>query len=99
MNVDIGSQVGGFFVFQNFGDFMVRVVDAAIIMGGILVFFYLILGGFEYLTSGGDKAKTEEAQKKITSAIVGLGILVTAYVIYKIVLQFFGLTEFIQLPG
>lgn len=97
MTSDIGSQAEGFFKIKNLGDFMIQVIDMAIIVGAIAVFFYLILGGINWLTSGGDKAKVEEAQKKITGAVVGLAILATTYIAYKIILQFFGLQDLINL--
>lgn len=52
-----------------------------VIVGGLGFLIYLIWGGIEYLTSGGDKGKITEAQGKITSAIVGIGILVATYAI------------------
>ncbi len=99
MQSDIGSQTQGFFKFQSIGDFLVQMVDVFIIFGAIAVFFYFFLGGIEWLTSGGDKVKVETAQKKITGAVVGLAILSVTYVLYKIILRFFGLEEAIQLPG
>jgi NADH:ubiquinone oxidoreductase subunit 6 (subunit J) len=99
MQSDIGSQAEGFFVFKSIGDFMVQMVDVFIIVGAIATFFFLLWGGISWLTSGGDKAKTEEAQKRITGAVIGLAILMAVYVIYKIILQFFGLSDAIRLPG
>ncbi len=56
----------------------------------VLVFAYLVLGGIQYITSGGEKAKTEAARNKIVSAIVGLIIVASSYAILTIILNFIG---------
>ena len=47
----------------------------ASIAAALAAFFYLILGGFQWITSGGDKAGTEAAREKITAAFIGLAIV------------------------
>src|SRR5579872_5086824 len=47
-------------------------------IGGLAVFMYLILGGFNWLTAGGDKSKIEAARSMITNAIIGITILAAA---------------------
>lgn len=70
------------------------VANIAIVLAAILVFFFLILGGIEWITSGGDKVKTENAQKRITSAVLGLAIVVAAWAIMKVIDAFFGIGLF-----
>ena len=60
------------------------------VIAALLVFLYLILGGIEWITSGGDKSKTETARNKITSAVIGLIILAASYAILLIILNFLG---------
>jgi hypothetical protein len=43
-----------------------------LIGAGIAALFYLILGGLQWITSGGDKAGVEAAREKITAAMIGL---------------------------
>ncbi|MBU0978699.1 MAG: hypothetical protein ABIJ03_01810 [Patescibacteria group bacterium] len=62
-------------------------------IAALLVFLYLILGGIQWITSGGDKGKTEEARNKITSAVIGLIVLAAAYAVLQIMLGFLGLTS------
>ena len=62
----------------------------AIIFAIIFVFAMLILGGYGWLTAGGDKAKVEEARGRITNAIIGLAIIASAWAIVTIVANFFG---------
>jgi TRAP-type C4-dicarboxylate transport system permease small subunit len=59
---------------------------------GLLVFIYLIWGGIEWLTAGGDKSKTESARQKITNAIIGLAIVASAFAISVVLQNFFGIS-------
>lgn len=74
--------------FGNLISFILRVVLA---IGALLVFGYLVLGGIEYITSGGEKGKTEAARNKITAAIVGLIILAASWALLNLALTFLGL--------
>lgn len=60
------------------------------IIAAIIVFVYLIWGGIEWITSGGDKGKTEQARNKITAAVVGMIVLAAAYAILQLILAFLG---------
>jgi hypothetical protein len=74
---DIGSLINGALSF-------------IMVIAALLVFLYLILGGIEWITSGGDKGKTENARNKITAAVIGLIILAASYAILLIILNFLG---------
>jgi len=56
-----------------------------------LTFLYLLTGAVAWITSGGEKAKLEEARNKITNALVGLVIVAASYAVFALVGQFFGL--------
>ncbi len=65
-------------------------VSLAIILAAFLVFAFLVWGGIQWITSGGDKTKTEEARNRITSALVGLAIVAASWALVKIISYFFG---------
>jgi magnesium-transporting ATPase (P-type) len=50
----------------------------------LLVLFFLILGAFNWITSGGDKEKIKSARGTIIHALVGLAILALAFVIITV---------------
>ena len=54
---------------------------SVVTLGGVAFIIFLIWGGIEYLTAGGDKTRVETAQKMISNAIIGLAILVGSYAI------------------
>lgn len=75
---------------KNIGSLINGVLTFVMVIGALLVFLYLILGGIEWITSGGDKSKTEKARNKITAAVVGLVILAASYAILILILNFLG---------
>jgi len=72
------------------GSVLTSVLNLIMLVAAILVFLYLILGGIEWITSGGDKGKTEGARNKITAAIVGLIILAASYALLQLALSVLG---------
>src|SRR4030042_4313856 len=74
------------------GQLISALVGVLLIISALLAFFFLILGGIQWITSGGDKAGMEAARKKITHAIVGLIIVGAAWAIMPLVQTFLGIT-------
>lgn len=54
---------------------------SVVTLGGVAFLIFLIWGGIEWLTAGGDKGRVETAQKMISNAFIGLAILVGSYAI------------------
>lgn len=54
-------------------------------IAGFLAFFMLINGGFVWLTSAGNPSRIEEAKDLISSAILGLVIILASFLILQII--------------
>ena len=76
-------------------------VVAAIIVSGLAAFAFLVLGGFQYLTSGGDKIQAQGARDRITYAILGLAIVAAAVAVIQVIGVVFGINLIgtIKWPG
>ncbi len=71
----------------------------AVVLAVVFVFGMLIMGGYAWITAGGDKAKVEEARTRITNALIGLAIVASAFALIALVGNFFGVSiSNIQLP-
>ncbi|MFH0749888.1 MAG: hypothetical protein V1917_03165 [Candidatus Gottesmanbacteria bacterium] len=73
------------------GSLISNIVGLLFIFAFLLTLLYLIMGGIQWLTSGGEKAQLEQARNKITNALVGLVIVAAAYAIFTLVGQFLGI--------
>lgn len=69
------------------GDFVTTIVRFFIIVAGLFTLWQFLIGGFTYITSGGDKGKVQEAGNKITMSLIGLVVIAASFVIIAIISQ------------
>lgn len=86
------TQNGGLFRITDVGTLISAIVSVLLLIAALAAFLYLVLGGIQWITSGGDKAGMEAARNKITQAIVGLVIVAASYAIMLLVSQFLGIS-------
>jgi hypothetical protein len=86
----------------NFGTMLGAVLGFVFILAALAAFIYLIWGGVAWITSGGDKGKTEEARNRIQAAILGLFIVFATWAVFSIISQFLlgqNILEGIKIPS
>ncbi|HWA52309.1 MAG TPA: hypothetical protein VG895_04600 [Patescibacteria group bacterium] len=66
-------------------------ISLAFLAGAILFFFMLLIGGIQWVTSGGDKGAVEAARGRIAQALVGIVVLFSVFAIIKLIEGFFGI--------
>lgn len=62
-----------------------NLIQGVLALSGVALFVMLLVGGFNFLLSGGDQKKLEAAKGTLTGAIIGLVVIVAAYLIIKTV--------------
>ena len=67
-----------------------NVLNAVFGAVGIVLFIMLLLGGFKYITSGGDPKALESAKNTLTYAVFGLVLAACAYLFLVFVEYFTG---------
>ncbi len=73
------------------GHIISRILSFILPIAGIILLFVLIWGGFDYMTSGGDANKIKNAQAKITTGLIGFGLLIFSYLLTKLISVIFGI--------
>jgi len=74
-------------------------IRLVLVIAALLFFFMLVFGGIQWIVSGGDKAGSENARKKITNALIGLAIVFAAWAIVSLINALFGIDIFnLQVP-
>lgn len=81
----------------NFGELITGIIGFVIIIAFIVAFFFLLWGGFQWITSGGVPDAVESARNKITHSLIGLTLVVAAWAIMGFVSAIFDI-EFTTLP-
>lgn len=76
-----------------FGTLISAIVGVFLIIATLFTLLNLLLGGFGWITSGGDKAGLDAARSRIMNAIIGLIIVASSWVIFILLMQFLGITS------
>ena len=71
--------------------FVSTVINLMLGIAGVVSFIFLLWGGLQWIMAGGDKEGTEKARKKITSALIGLAIVFSAYALLYILRALFNI--------
>ena len=64
-----------------------RIIGWILLIAGIVAVIYLIYGGYQYLTAGGDPERATKAKTTIINAIIGIIIIALSYAIYTVVIR------------
>lgn len=73
------------------GQTLSNILTLLLIGTGIAFFFMFVIGGIKWITSGGDKEKVEGAKKQITSALIGLILILSVFAVANLVEALFGI--------
>jgi len=80
--------------FANVTDLFNIGLKVVFVVSAILVFVALIWGAMQWITSGGEKTKTEAARNRIVSAIVGLVIVLSSFAAITLIVRLLGYSSF-----
>src|SRR3989338_7160978 len=61
-----------------------------VVFGIIIGAVFIVVGGIQYMTSGGDEEGTKAAKNKIIAGLIGIALVLLAYALVNIVGSFFG---------
>jgi len=67
-----------------------NIVEMAIVITGYIAFFFLLYGGFQFLTGGSNPGQTEKARATMLNAVIGLAIALGAVAITNLVFGVLG---------
>jgi hypothetical protein len=74
------------------GDIISQILPIIFTLAGLVLFIFLLIGGFGLLTSGGSPDKMKAAQGRITSAVIGFVIIFISYWLIRILEIVFGIS-------
>lgn len=90
IDLKVGGQFGGITDLKP-SNFVTSGINLILIVSAIIAFFFLLIGGIQWIFAGGDKEGTEKARKRITASLVGLAIVFSAYALVFIIQALFGI--------
>ena len=66
------------------------VLQIIMILAALICFVYLVWGGIQWMTSGGEKSAVASARERISAAFVGLLIVLAAWAVVTLLEYLFG---------
>ncbi len=89
MNFSITSPISG-----SLGGVVSSIIELFFALAGVVALFYLILGGYNYISAAGNPEAAEGAKATITNAIIGLIVVLISYLAISFLLQRLGVGDF-----
>lgn len=75
------------------------IIGVMTVAAGIWFLIHFMIGGFNWISAGGDKAKLQASRDKLTNAFIGLLVVVASWSILALASTFFGVDFTIKDPG
>lgn len=75
-----------------------NVINIMLFVAFVAALVFLIYGGIRWILSGGDKEGTAKAKGTVTSALIGLAIVLGSWLLLNVVLNLFGVENFSSVP-
>ena len=72
------------------GTLLSGAIGFILVIAALAAFIFLIWGGIQWITSGGDKSAVEAARSRILAAIIGLFVVFAAWALMNVLGGFFG---------
>ncbi len=85
-DMDPTKNSSGIKISSSIGTVARNIITIVFIVAAIMTLFFLIMGAVNWISSGGDRGKVEEARNKITAAVIGLLILAATWALYQLVM-------------
>jgi len=80
--------------FTDLGKLLSNALILLFFFAAVLAFIFIVVGGIQWITAGGDKVAAQSARDRITAAVVGLLIVVAAFAITLILSVVLGINLF-----
>lgn len=78
LNTGVGSET-------RVSGLILRVINIALALAGLIAVLFLIIGGFRYITSAGNEETAENAKKIILNSIIGIVVIILSFVIVRVI--------------
>lgn len=69
----------------SFNSGLANILNFVLLIAGLLAFFYVLYGGFVYLTAGGDASKADTGRKIIINALIGVILIFISFSLVRFI--------------
>jgi len=71
-------------------DFIANIIQLLLLFAGIIAVVFIIIGGYQYITSAGNAETAEKGRNTMVNAIIGIVVIILSYVIINVIVSLVG---------
>jgi len=68
-------------------DLIISIIRIMLLFAGIIAVVFVIIGGYMYITSGGNAEQAEKGKSTVVNAIIGIVMIILSYVIINVIVN------------
>ena len=76
----------------DFGLVVSTLIQTLFLVAGIVMLIFMVVGGVQFITSGGDKIQAQAARDRITYALIGILVVAASFAIAALLQRVLGIT-------
>lgn len=70
---------------SSLADLILLVINILLIFAGLIAVVMIVVGGFQYITAGGNEENSEKGKKVLINAVIGLVVVLLAFTIVRVI--------------
>ncbi len=71
-------------------EFITWIINTMLLFAGIVAVVFTIIGGYQYISAGGNAEQAEKGKTTVINAIIGVVIIILSYVIINVIVNLVG---------
>lgn len=75
---------------RTIGQLAETVIKILLAVAGVAAVLFIIIGGMQYITAGGNEEQAEKGRKALINAVIGLVVVIMSYVIVNVIVNLLG---------
>ncbi len=83
----IGSGIAGARQLTGTSGLIYQIIRMLLLVAGALAVLFVIIGGYQYITSGGNEETAEKGKKTLVNAIIGIVVIILSFVIINVIVN------------
>lgn len=80
-----GGPTGGFANSKTLMGLLTEILKYLLYLAGAIAVLFIVIGGFQYITSAGNEEQAEKGKNTLVNAIIGLVVIIMSYAIIQVI--------------
>lgn len=73
--------------YSNVQELITRIIEYGLAIAGLIAVAFIVIGGFQYITSAGNEEQSKKGMKTLLNSVIGLLIILSAFAIEQTIVK------------